>query len=854
MKPAIPEEEESKMDEDVKPPVMAKKCMDSSMYKAAREGNFPYLENSIRLKHGGNTDEEEALLLETHNRNNLVHLAVESGHKDFIQQVLHKCPKLAAKRNSRGDTPLHVVAQTGCYHIAEAILSMAEPHEGTAGTDNSLLRLKNNGGNTALHEALRNGDKKMGMYLWEDKETVGSVNESGESALYVGAALGVESVVKKMVEYLRHGGGARVWDGPLRGPDGQNPLHAAVLAGSIGCVEALICFDGTNMINKPDDSNGRTPLHFAAKVKAKDIVAHLLQTDPSSAYVKDVNGRTPLLEAASLGHLSVLREILKHCPDTVEISNEEGRNAAHFALKCELSRSKAVLKEPEVVRLVNEADRGGNTPLHVAAEDLNYRMVKRLLKMPEVDLRAKNKAGRTFLDICESRWQYTKKQEFLYRYLKSLPPGRKPHSWNHSDNPPTRLDKPDADLKGHANALSIVAALLATVTFAAAFTLPGGLTPDDNNIGAPVPQPSPLCNFHDSPDCQLKPGHPILIHQPAFKVFIIADVLASSTSLTVLFILIAAMLADDTALRRAIVYSKNLLYLSLGGTLVAFMTGLVSVISTDVKWLGYAVWVIGLSVPFLIKYFEFKSFTSTPVFLHRHLSMESWKKPRSFSRSEKSGNETESFDDKRNWSESVGIYLGPLTNRFSSRRSCTDDQKACALDSEQTYKQNCQTLLMVATLITTMTFAAAFTMPGAYNNNAGPGQGMALLQSSSHLKWFIISDTIAMTCSTMAASLILWGSAFGKRPVVHCYVIAAVLTCIALQSTAISFVTGLVAVLPDQTYVRTVSCVVGSVFHVNTSLFLFRLAQIFSFSEICLSVISHLRRLKCIINSHGANG
>ncbi|XP_048131107.1 protein ACCELERATED CELL DEATH 6-like [Rhodamnia argentea] len=182
----------------------------------------------------------------------------------------------------------------------------------------------------------------------------------------------------------------------------------------------------------------------------------------------------------------------------------------------------------------------------------------------------------------------------------------------------------------------------------------------------------------------------------------------------------------------------------------------------------------------------------------------------------------------------------------------TDDQRACALDSEQTYKQNCQTLLMVATLITTVTFAAAFTMPGGYNNNAGPGQGVALLRSSSHLKWFIISDTIAMTCSIMAASVILWGAAFGRRPFVHCYVIAAVLTCIALQSTAISFVTGLVAVLPDQTYVCTVSHVVGSVFLVNTGLFLFRLAQIFSFSEICLSVISRLGGLKCIINSHVA--
>ncbi|XP_030453643.1 ankyrin repeat-containing protein At5g02620-like [Syzygium oleosum] len=180
----------------------------------------------------------------------------------------------------------------------------------------------------------------------------------------------------------------------------------------------------------------------------------------------------------------------------------------------------------------------------------------------------------------------------------------------------------------------------------------------------------------------------------------------------------------------------------------------------------------------------------------------------------------------------------------------TDEQKAGVLDSEQTYRQNCQTLLMIATLITAVTFAAAFTMPGGYNNNVGPGQGVALLRSSGYLKWFIISDTIAMTCSIMAASLILWGAAFGKRPYVHCYVIAAVLTCIALQSTAISFLTGLQAVLPDERYVHTMGYIVGGAFDANSCLFLFRLAQTFSYSQVCLSLISCLRRLKCIINSH----
>ncbi|XP_039170258.1 ankyrin repeat-containing protein NPR4-like [Eucalyptus grandis] len=703
MRSAIREkEQEMKMKEDGKP---SPKDMDPSMYKAAKEGNFTALENSIR-KYGEDEPRLDPLKLETRKGNSLVHLAAESGHEDFIKQVLRKCPQLVAKPNNScrecaqlvdkpdksccgADTPLHIAARTRPFKVMETILSEAKLREGKATTETpctqkmkemenggtariitSLLSKTNGAGNTALHEALRNGNEKMGMLLWsEDEEMVGSVNKAGESALYVAAELGIEKVVKEMVKFLESGRQCEegVRDRALRGPEGQNPLHAAVLAGSRNCVEALINLQGSDMINKADD-NGRTALHFAAKAGEKDIATRLLLTDPSSAYTKErTHGRTPLLEAASSGHLHVLREILEHCPDTVEVADDEGRNVVHLALKCGPKHSKAVLRLPELVRLVNEVDRFGNTPLHVAAGDLNYRMVKRLLKIPGVNLRAKNDEGCTFLDICESEWQYTKRKCLLTG--TSYPSGLAKSLRQARSRP-----------QGHANALCVVATLLATITFAAAFTLPGGLTPED--IDTLPPLPSPLYNFHDSPQhpppAKLsgqknhKPGHPILIDQTAFKVFILADVLAVSTSLTVLFLLISAMLAEEMALRRAIVYSKKLLYISLGGTMVAFVTGLYSVISTDVVWLEFAVGVIGSSIPFLIKYFQVKSFTSTPVCLHRLLSKKSTKKPWSVScngkvhNNSESSDKTSSVDDEIKRTVPPRLSLGPHCKRFSS--------------------------------------------------------------------------------------------------------------------------------------------------------------------------------------------
>ncbi|KAA8523735.1 hypothetical protein F0562_010158 [Nyssa sinensis] len=105
----------------------------------------------------------------------------------------------------------------------------------------------------------------------------------------------------------------------------------------------------------------------------------------------------------------------------------------------------------------------------------------------------------------------------------------------------------------------------------------------------------------------------------------------------------------------------------------------------------------------------------------------------------------------------------------------------------QAYKKMGHTLLMVDTLIATVTFAAAFTMPGGYNNDIGPNQGLALLASSKYLKWFIISDTIAMVCSITAACIIFWGAIIGRESYGYYFLSATGLTYIALQSTALAF-------------------------------------------------------------------
>ncbi|KAL7216953.1 hypothetical protein ACSBR1_028810 [Camellia fascicularis] len=197
----------------------------------------------------------------------------------------------------------------------------------------------------------------------------------------------------------------------------------------------------------------------------------------------------------------------------------------------------------------------------------------------------------------------------------------------------------------------------------------------------------------------------------------------------------------------------------------------------------------------------------------------------------------------KNWRQPWSLNTWTTKEKIPPSTS-EEGATAAAADKMETYKQMGHTLLMVATLIATVTFAAAFTIPGGFNNNVGPDQGQALLQSSLHLKWFLVSDSIAMSFSVIAACILFWGAVIAEETYFYYFASATVLTHVALFSTAVAFTTGLIAIMPNQPFVSILCRIIGSLFHVGNVLFFFQLAQIFSLGEVCQYLIFRLCRLK----------
>ncbi|XP_031282921.1 uncharacterized protein LOC116141574 [Pistacia vera] len=102
--------------------------------------------------------------------------------------------------------------------------------------------------------------------------------------------------------------------------------------------------------------------------------------------------------------------------------------------------------------------------------------------------------------------------------------------------------------------------------------------------------------------------------------------------------------------------------------------------------------------------------------------------------------------------------------------------------------------LVVAALIATVTFAAAFTMPGGYQSEKGQDQGTAILSRNYHFQSFIIADSIAMSLS-VSAVFIHFVMALSQN-LGSLFVISYYLTEFAMLAMVLAFVFGILAVLP----------------------------------------------------------
>ncbi|KAL7929360.1 ankyrin repeat-containing domain protein [Trichoderma chlorosporum] len=276
-----------------------------------------------------------------------LYLAVEFGHKDFVQQLV-KLPHVKVNTKGYRDlTPLQVACKKGREDIVEILLDAGAAIE--AGGD----------GTTALHCAVQEQMESTVKLLTARGADVNFVNIHGLTALHTAAQMGYSAIFEYLLE-----GGADVNAGA--GTRVGTPLHAA---------SARI--DGNPLIQRLidmgaaiDETNteGETPLHLAATFgKQRNI--ELLTNNGANRDARDGRGSTPLLLSVSDTREKQPKECLRlliRLGADVRLADEMGRTLLCLVARDE-NLANAIPELLEAGAAIEEASDDGYTPLHQAA-------------------------------------------------------------------------------------------------------------------------------------------------------------------------------------------------------------------------------------------------------------------------------------------------------------------------------------------------------------------------------------------------------------------------------------------------------------------------------------------------------
>ncbi|XP_037425327.1 ankyrin repeat-containing protein At5g02620-like isoform X2 [Triticum dicoccoides] len=354
------------------------------------------------------------------------------------------------------------------------------------------------------------------------------------------------------------------------------------------------------------DASNTTALNTAATQGHMEVVRLLLEVDGTLALIARSNGKTALHSAARNGHVQVVRALLEAEPSIALRVDKKGQTALHMAAKgTNLDLVDALLAaDPS---LLNLPDNKGNTALHIASRKARHQIIKRLLELPDTNLKAINRAAETPLDTAEKMGNGEVAGVLTEHGVQSA----RALSPTSGGNPARELKQQVSDIKHEVhsqleqtrqtrvrmqgiqkrinklheeglnnaiNSTTVVAVLIATVAFAAIFTVPGEYV-DADNLG---------------PGQEL--GEANIAHQTPFIIFFVFDSVALFISLAVVVVQTSVVVIERKAKKQMMAVINKLMWVACVLISVAFLALSFVVVGRTEQWLAVAVTIMGATI------------------------------------------------------------------------------------------------------------------------------------------------------------------------------------------------------------------------------------------------------------------
>ncbi|PIA52960.1 hypothetical protein AQUCO_01000665v1 [Aquilegia coerulea] len=459
-------------------------------------------------------------------------------------------------------------------------------------------------GDTPLHSASRAGNLTEIKEIFcrtndEDlKKLLMGQNQSGEIALYVAAEYGYGDVIVEMLKYYD------TVSASVRAKNGYDAFHIAAKQGDLEVLKALQ--KAVPELSMAVNLSNTTALHTAATQGYIEVVNFLLELNSGIAKIAKNNGKTALHSAARNGHLEVVKAILDKDPSTATQTDKKGQTALHMAAKGQNIELVEMLTKL-APSLINIVDTKGNTALHIAARKGRTQILRKLLDRSETNTKAVNRARETALDTAEifsnseavmilrecgiqSAKTIKPETEGTTRELKQTVSDIKHnvhYQMEHTRQTRKKMQEIAKQLnKMHAeglnnaiNSTTVVAVLIATVAFAAIFTVPGQYADDPGKI---------------PPGLSL--GEANIAPQLPFMIFFIFDSIALFISLAVVVVQTSVVAIESAAKKQMMAVINKLMWLACVLVSVAYLALAFIVVGKHKIWLAIGITIIGTTI------------------------------------------------------------------------------------------------------------------------------------------------------------------------------------------------------------------------------------------------------------------
>jgi ankyrin repeat protein/Zn-dependent protease with chaperone function len=330
--------------------------------------------------------------------------------KDLLDLLLAKGADINA-RNDDGQTPLHLASPANLdVPAAERERRNRVVAANVLVSHGAQINAKDKNGCTPLYVASGNGRRDVVELLLARGATINEKTNDGLTALHRAAMLGRTETATALMQQLGRENPAMA----AKDRQGCTPLHYAAKAGANDIVERLVSNDAN--VN-PKNVRGETPAHLAVLHNHQDTVRLLLSkgVEVSSIYLaayvgdlakvksciakgvraeaQDGSGLTPLHAAAGAGQRAIAEFLISQGASVNASAVPEGLGTPlHYAADGgSKEMTELLIKQGATVDARNKE---GETPLHIAAQK-GYSDLTQLLIANKADLNAKTKNGQT---------------------------------------------------------------------------------------------------------------------------------------------------------------------------------------------------------------------------------------------------------------------------------------------------------------------------------------------------------------------------------------------------------------------------------------------------------------------------